>query len=146
MIIIKQGNLLESTENFILHQVNEQGIMGGGLALQIATLYPKVEKEYKEYCSRNSKEELLGTYCLVGINDNQSIINCFTQDNFNTRYDLLEKVFTKLNKQWGIVDKRTMAIPYKYGCGIATGDWNKVLEIIEKCFTDVDITIYKLKE
>ena len=38
MITIKIGNILEATENFILHQVNENGIMGGGLAFQIGGL------------------------------------------------------------------------------------------------------------
>ena len=49
-------------------------------------------------------------------------------------------------KAWARNNNLTIAIPYKIGCGIANGDWNKVRKIIEKVFSDYDITIYKLKE
>ena len=32
MINIKNGNLLEAKENIMVHQVNVDGIMGGGVA------------------------------------------------------------------------------------------------------------------
>ena len=35
MIMEKRGNLLESTEDFIAHQVNCKGVMGAGVAKQI---------------------------------------------------------------------------------------------------------------
>ena len=35
---------------------------------------------------------------------------------------------------------------YKYGCGIAKGDWNKVLEIMERVFKDSELVIYKRDE
>lgn len=52
MVTIKNGDILESTENIICHQVNVDGIMGGGLARQIASCYPDVEKGYREFCKK----------------------------------------------------------------------------------------------
>lgn len=48
MIKIVNGNILECTENIIVHQVNVQGIMGGGVARQLANQYINLEKEYTE--------------------------------------------------------------------------------------------------
>ena len=50
MVKIKQGNILNCNENIIIHQVNIQGIMGGGVARQLAIQYPRLEEEYSEYC------------------------------------------------------------------------------------------------
>ena len=47
MIKIVNGNILNAKENIIVHQVNVQGIMGGGVARQLATKYPNLEKEYR---------------------------------------------------------------------------------------------------
>lgn len=43
MITIKNGNILESTEDIICHQVNCQGYMGGGVARQLANSYINLE-------------------------------------------------------------------------------------------------------
>lgn len=51
MIIIKNGDLLKAKEDILVHQVNIQGNMGGGVAKQIAIQYPKVESEYRKYCN-----------------------------------------------------------------------------------------------
>lgn len=146
MLINKAGDLLKAEENLICHQVNTLGVMGGGLALQVAKTYPKVEEEYTNLAKTFGKD-MLGNYQRCKIGDRKYIINCFTQDNFETDYRALELVFT------GLLDscKRsnfTIAIPYKYGCGIANGDWNKVTKILERLSNEfgVDINIYKLEE
>lgn len=145
MLINKKGDVLKAEENLICHQVNTWGVMGGGLALQVAKTYPKVEKEYVDF-TKKFQENLIGQYQPCQIADKKHIINCFTQDGFETDYMALEQVFM------GLLDtckknKFTIAIPYKYGCGIATGDWNKVTEILEKVSNkfDIDINIYKLE-
>lgn len=38
----------------------------------------------------------------------------------------------------------SIAIPYGIGCGIANGKWGRVYKIIEKVFSDYDVTLYKL--
>lgn len=145
MLKIVKGDLLEATENIICHQVNVDGVMGGGLALQIAKRYPDVKKQYQHWCKLKNfdYDKLKGDGIIARINDNQMIENCFTQKpNFDTDYEAIKKCFTYLYylcKQWG----HTICIPWQYGCGIANGDWATVESILLDIFDDYDITIYK---
>lgn len=161
MISYHEGDLLKSNCDVICHQVNLQGVMGGGLALQIARKFPQVEHEYKHriYCVNKMPllmESLKGTFqcCNVG---RGYILNCFTQDeNFNTNYNWLELCFTRI-KKWAFAHRvpsefyirtTTIGVPFNYGCGIANGDWDKVLTIFKEIFEDVnwiDFQIWKLK-
>ena len=150
MLIIKNGDVLKATESIICHQVNPDGVMGGGLAFAIARRYPQCEYEYKEYCDFYNYDygNLKGTCLLVKINEKQLIANCFSQDpNFNTDYKALRKIFESLLEICG-VNKDTIAIPYNYGCGIANGKWDKVTKILEELSNKykVDINIYKLED
>lgn len=149
MLIYKKGDLLESTENIICHQVNEDGIMGGGLALQIAKKYSNVEKEYKEFCNKfkDIKDLLYSQYQAVKIDDRRYIANCFTQRQFVTNLEDLEQVFRGLLESCKL-NHFTIAVPYKYGCGIAKGDWNEVTSLLDKLSNEyeIDINVYKLEE
>ena len=150
MITYKNGDLLKSGCGIICHQVNIQGIMGGGLALQIAKDYPNCEKAYKEYCNnfKNKEQDLLGKVCiwknyLYGF----SIANCFSQkENFDTCYESLEKCLQYV-REYARFNNLSVGIPYKYGCAIANGEWDKVQEIIKKVFekTRVKCEIWKLE-
>jgi len=148
MLTYKTGDILNATEDIICHQVNCQGIMGGGLAYQIAKTYPDVEEKYKRYCIENmcSYDVLCGESYLVNINDNQEIANCFTQiPNFDTDYEAIEDCFTTLLMICASTNK-SICVPYKYGCGIANGDWNIVEKIFEELSNEykVPIVVYKL--
>lgn len=44
MITEKYDNILNSTETILVHQVNCMGVMGAGLALQIARKYPNIRQ------------------------------------------------------------------------------------------------------
>lgn len=150
MLIYKNENILKAYENIICHQVNVQGIMGGGLALQIAKSYPHIAKNYSQFCKENlnSYDVLKGKIYIVNINNNQEIANCFTQKpNFDTDYEAIKQVFMGLLIECKNQNK-TIAVPYKYGCGIANGDWDIVSDIFEKLSKKygVDIVIYKLEE
>lgn len=139
MIKYVKGDLLESDAQIILHQVNLQGVMGGGLALQIANKYPNVEMIYKEY-----KDKKLGNVVFATADD-KFIGNCFSQnEDFTTNYKALEQCLDKVLDYMNMFDLISVAIPYKYGCGIASGDWNKVEKIFENKFKDRYLTIYQL--
>lgn len=150
MIIIKSGDILKAEENLICHQVNIQGQMAGGLALQVANQYPNVEREYKRFCDTFKSDEqfLVNQYQAVSIGEKKYIINCFSQkSNFDTDYEAIEIIFNGLLESC----KRnnfTIAVPYRYGSGIANGDWNKIKDIFEKLSSEykIDINIYKLEE
>lgn len=44
MVKIKQGNILNCNEDIIVHQVNVQGVMGGGVARQLKLQYPRIRR------------------------------------------------------------------------------------------------------
>lgn len=145
MVTYHNGNLLESGCVIIAHQVNLSGVMGGGLALQIARKYPHCEARYK---ARVKNPITLGEvfYCNEG---NTIIANCFTQDaNYNTNYSAVEKAFVGLREKAEQLGGVSVGIPYGYGCGIANGDWSVVEGIILKVFrnTSVECQIWKFKE
>ena len=147
MIKNKVGNILDASEDIIVHQVNCQGVMGGGLAKQIAIKYPNTEKKYKKICE-NAKYnyEILKGFTYLTTEEKHSICNMFSQKtNFDTDYETLEKGLTNI-KEHCKQTKRTIAIPYKIGCGIANGDWNIVYKIIEEVFNDYEVTLYRLEE
>lgn len=145
MLIYKNGDLLKATENIICHQVNENGVMGGGLALQIATKYPNVEKEYKNFCKKY-KDILYGQYQISKIADKKYIANCFAQRNFITNLRDIEKVFSGLLETCKL-NNFTISVPYKYGCGIANGNWEEVERLFQKLSKEynIDIVVYKLE-
>ncbi len=147
MLIYKQENILKATENIICHQVNVDGIMGGGLAKQIASVYPMCEIAYTDMCKEltNDYDKLKGK-CLLYLSDGKRIANCFTQKpNFDTDYEALKECFTNLMELCKYHDY-TICVPYKYGCGIANGEWEAVESILNKLSDEykVNIVVYRL--
>lgn len=135
MISYHKGNLLESGCDIICHQCNLQGIMGGGLAKQIATKYPKCEKEYNIFSSMGDAE---GKVMFFEYEDNgefKVIANCFSQErNFETNYAWVRECFEKVKDYAKEKNLKTIGVPFKYGCGIAHGDWNDVEQIFVDLF------------
>lgn len=144
MLVYKRGDILNATENIICHQVNEEGYMGGGLALQVATQYPQVEKEYKDFCKKYNGL-LYGQYQVCKIGNRKYIANCFTQRNFVTNLEDIKKVFRGLLESCKL-NGFSICVPFKYGCGIANGNWDEVSKIFEDLSNEygIDIVVYKL--
>ena len=143
---VKQGNILECNENIIVHQVNTQGIMGGGVARQLANRYINLEKEYSEFCKLydNDYNKLKGQVFKIMI-EGKIIMNMFSQkENFDTDYEAMKIALEEI-KEYAKSFKLSVAIPYGIGCGIANGDWNIVYKIIEEVFNDYDVTLYRLE-
>ena len=133
---IIKGDLLETNADVICHQVNLQGVMGGGLALSIAKKYPNVNKIYEDY-----EPKKLGEVCMV-YTDDFIVANCFSQrEDFNTDYKALRECLSKVRKYMMDCGYRTVAIPYKYGCGIANGDWETVFNIFKDVFLGYELLV-----
>lgn len=144
MINIVNGNILNCKEDIIIHQVNTQGLMGGGLARQLADKYITLEDLYSKYCKKynNEYEKLKGKVYIIHIED-KYICNMFSQkDNFEVDYNMMYSSLKDV-KEFSITNKLSISIPYGIGCGISNGNWNKVYEIIEKVFNDYDVILYK---
>ena len=41
---------------------------------------------------------------------------------------------------------KKVGFPYKIGCGLAGGDWDTIIRIIEEELGDLEVEIYKLNE
>jgi len=134
------GDALKTNADILLHQVNLQGVIGAGIAKQIASTYPSLEKEYIKYPYKE-----LGNV-LFYETDKYVIGNCFSQTyDFCTDYKALEKCLDKVVEYMQLNNLKSVAIPYKYGCGIANGDWDVVKKIFILKFRNFDLKIYKLK-
>lgn len=127
---LKKGNLLTVNSGIIAHQVNCQRVMGAGLALAIRRVYPK---HYSEYLETTPE---LGSICATEITPTLYVVGVYGQDNFGrgetqTNYDALRSGFTKL-RAFSKSKNLPVYLPYMIGCGLAGGNWKKVLRIIEE--------------
>lgn len=117
MVKIKQENILNCDEDIIVHQVNTQGKMGGGIARQLADRYKGLEEDYRIVCQEDNfdYEELKGLAYIKKF-DNKYIANLFSQKpNFDTDYEMLERALNWVKKK-SIDENLSIAIPYGIGC------------------------------
>lgn len=142
--MLKQGNLLEATEDIIVHQVNCLGL-AGGLAGDLFEKYPKAEHGYKKFINKyKMAKNILGTAQLIECGD-KHICNLFGQyfPGADTRYEALNMGLMRLG-EYATENNLTVALPYKLGCGIGGGDWEKVQMFIQYALSGVEYKIYKL--
>ena len=145
MVKIVNGDILNCTEEIIVHQVNVAGVMGGGVARQLTDKYKGLEEAYAEYCKEHNNRyiDLCGDVFYYKTTD-KIIANIFSQqENFDTDYFNM-KIALKAILDFAKRNKLNVCMPYGIGCGISNGDWNTVLEIIDKAFKDYEVTLYKL--
>ena len=131
-IPIRNGNVLHSGADIIVQQVNCRGVMGAGLAKQIATRYPDVLAMYKKYCQEHpNPSSMLGKVLFVETERTTPIIaNIFGQNYYGrkgcfTDYAALEKGLASVVKFAAKDDMR-----------VAGGNWNIVYGIIARQFED----------
>ncbi len=143
---VVEGNLLNAPVDVIGHQVNCKGVMGAGIALQLRQKYSGLFDHYKEYLATTPRP--LGTVSLYHEQGKPLVANIYGQDGYGrdkryTDYDALESALWEL-AYIADIHGMTVGLPYGIGCGLAGGDWNIVLPMIEDIFQDVDCYIYKL--
>lgn len=149
MITHKKGNLLSAKEKVIAHQVNCFGA-AAGLAGAIFRKWPAAEQDYQQLIKRVPAKSLLGMAQFTGEQRDRArhvICNLFGQYEPGPAYNpqRLEQALEMLGNTARIM-KWSVALPYKLSCGIAGGDWDEVLEIIERTMDGVDCVIYQKEE
>ena len=157
MVEIINHDLLALDCDVICHQVNCQSVMGSGIAKQIKTKYPNVYTEYLEYCKDKKPKNLLGRCQLVEIDNDKYCANLFGQLYYGydgqvfTDYSAMLCCFMNLKDicNYFIQESKkfktiTIGIPYKIGCGLGGGDWNKVFKIISDVFNADENIIVKI--
>ena len=148
MVSYHKGDLLKSDCNVICHQVNLQGVMGGGIAKQISEKYPDCEKAYNDYSKNYGDQNTRSTVYMCKVGEKKWIANCYSQSLFyDTVYDWVKKCFNSV-KDFAEQNNYSVGLPYKYGCGIAHGDWNIVSNIIEEVFgnSKIDCQVWEYKK
>ena len=153
MIKIVDGSLLDATEDILCHQVNCQGVMGSGIAFSLRNKYEYLFHAYRSFCRAATIDKttdiILGRVYYVVCEDNHIIANIFGQDTYGrgnivyTDYNALETGLTQV-RDFATEKGLTVAMPYKMGCGSANGDWDTVYKIIEKVFSNMNVTLYKI--
>lgn len=150
MVITVTGRLELAKEVAIAHQVNDQGVMGSGVAKALYTKYPKVKEEYLKLYSNKFHESYLGSIQPVET-EGKVIYNIFSQVGYGhsgkqyTHYGYLNVCLHKLNYDLKSRGLNEIAFPYKFGCGLGGGDWDIVKPMILESL-DVDVIFYKLEE
>lgn len=150
MVKIIKGDLLKSQSEIIAHQVNCLGVMGSGVAKQIREKYPEVYDEYIEFCVDYSDKSLLGMTQAIKTTNGRIVVNLFGQNDYGrdgkqyTDIDALRQCFNSLYTYALRNDIKTIAMPYKIGCGLGGGDWEEVLTLILSVFKDVDVELWRI--
>lgn len=104
------------------------------------------EREYIKICQeyKNNYESLKGKVDLT-FENGKYIASIFSQDkNFNTDYEAMREAL-ELVKGFAKQENLSVALPYGMGAGIANGNFNKILEVIEEVFSDYCVSLYKLE-
>lgn len=155
-IEIVSGDLIKAYTNgevdSIAHCVNCAGIMGSGIAKQIKAELPLVYTSYrKRWLQEVDKKILLGTAQKVienYLDRDRAVFNLYAQlaygtDKRHVNYGAIGLCLQNMSQQ--IHERGTVVgFPYLMCCGLAGGDWNIILEMIEFYFKDHNVRIYKL--
>lgn len=147
------GDLLANVQRgIIVHGCNAQGVMGGGIALQVRNIYPKAYEGYLRMLKMHKNagcESCLGSISFVRVADELYIANAITQDFYGTdkrhvNYEAIARAFELVRYE---SDKRDN-LPIHYpliGAGLAGGNWNIIKVIIDETLSGYDHTCWTLK-
>ena len=135
-----EGNMLDSTDPLLMHQVNAQGTMGKGIAASIRDnlLTPNEYQKYVNLSRNTPSDELMGKVLpLQTVNPKQKVLNVFGQKTYGydpntvyTDYDALRNAFTKIANRYPAGTKISM--PYNMGAGNANGDWQIIEQMADE--------------
>jgi hypothetical protein len=146
--------LLAGEIDYIMHCVNCQGVMGGGIAKQIKATFPNVFREYKTSCNVKDSSKLLGNVLVF-----QSVINIFAQNNFGVHerqlhYGALSKALSKVSTHSELInkfhikygpdfnEKLKIGVPKLMCCALAGGRWEVVSEMLEGLPDWIEVVVY----
>lgn len=145
----KTDNIIFAPEELIIHGCNAQGVMGSGVALAIRNRWPRAYAYYRGAYERNKKKLELGTVIYIAdFNPTPKYIgNCITQEYYGRdssvqycSYEAIEKCLLEVKNFCLDNNIHAFAMP-KIGCGLGGGKWEVVLKIIEKVFSDTELTV-----
>jgi O-acetyl-ADP-ribose deacetylase (regulator of RNase III) len=138
---VKKGSLLDVDNGIIVHGCNSLGVMGAGVALQIARKWPEVLTFYQEcldVCSGNP----LGRVYFYNVAPNLIVANAITQNtvgqSLNVDYKAIEHCFRLV-----VQNAEELNLPIHYpmiGAGLGGGDWTVIENIIDEVCSGYDVS------
>ncbi|NMP24500.1 macro domain-containing protein [Sulfobacillus harzensis] len=128
------------------HQVNLDGVMGAGIARQIARTWPGVLSGYWKALRENAL--VLGGAQIVSVAPERWVANIAgqvhpTRRGRATDYEALDSGL-RFMADFLQVHELTGGLPYGIGCGLAGGDWAVVEPMIHKAFADCRLILFRL--
>jgi len=132
----KNKNLLDDSnfmagKNMVIHICNVMGKWGRGFVLPLSKKWKDTREKYIKLA-----EYELGHVQYVEVADNIVVANMICQHGINIKnqtidrvdYDALHKCLIDISNRYG--DEFTIHMP-KIGCGLACGNFEKILELIQ---------------
>jgi O-acetyl-ADP-ribose deacetylase (regulator of RNase III) len=132
-------------EGIIAHGVNCQGIMGAGVAKELADIHPAMLERYKVLCEEGSimpgtlwiyrTNESFGAKHPFSTGSGLRIINMATQEFYGpmgrAKLEWIEECVKKLEMSLEVMGTQSLVYIPKIGCGLGGLDWNDVSKIFE---------------
>lgn len=148
MIQYIKDDLLSLQRGMILHGTNCGGAFGSGIAGAIRRKWPHV---YDVFMKSLPGAHLLGTIVPVPINDDVTVVNCYTQLNFGgdgavyASADAVELCFAQAYAYAAVKKTVTIAVP-KIGCGLGGLVWETdvepLLNAVAAKYPDITTIVY----
>ena len=155
MINIKKGDLLNATEDAIVHQCNCVTTKSHGLSSLVFEKWPEADLYSQRGKSQRDKP---GGIVVKECEDGKIIINLLGQyypskskypnDSIEKRLMWFKQGLMKIKTHFVDTKRiKSLAFPFKIGCGLAGGNWDDYLLAIQELskMCDVQISIYKLE-
>lgn len=155
VLITKSGDLLDATEDAIVHQCNCVTNYPKGLSKAIFTKWP-FSDVYS--CRQNDHKDYKDTPGTIKIRRKEStiIVNLFGQyypskpkyinDTAKKRLKWFEQGLLQIATK--LPNIKSIAFPFKIGCGLAKGNWQDYFQKLKDFATNnphINVVIYKLE-
>ena len=150
--------LAEVKQGIIVHQVNAQGVMGGGIALAIRSKWPKVWDDYSALVkpqktgpgwASNYVLGHMGRVIFTEVDSQLMVASIVGQQFYGreagrcyTMYPALEQGFHTVKN---VAKNNMLDVHYPLiGCGLAGGDWTIVSSLIDRQLDGLNHTLWEL--
>lgn len=152
-ITYKQGNAVDALINgeidVLLHCVNCRGKFASGIAGEIRKKIPVAYDSYMDFYD-SQQGDMFGKTCW----GSGKVVHLAAQYDYGysgtrfVNYGALASCLQSFQREatpYKNTLVKSVGIPYQMCCGLAGGDWNIVLEMVEYFLKDFNVIVYKLE-
>lgn len=139
MLILKTGDIFESSCNVLVNPVNTVGVMGKGLALEFKKRFPLTFEKYKLACSNGTFD--IGKLMLCCENGKRILLFPTKKDwRSSSKLEYIEAGLAKFSNIYEQKKIGSAAFPM-LGCGLGGLNEGDVLELMKKYLGPLPIRI-----